>query len=165
MLNNTNINSIANDYNSTQTGLTNTNNIDNSGNNLAANANTNTSPWMSSHSNGSAQLANMSSGGGNNNTNNKISPTGSTSSGHWGHGSGGSPIGAMSCMNNMLAGANDSVGNGGGGFQHSNAVGHMSSMAQNVGDPFGFVTANDLTKSSLYYASQFGSLGSRGLAL
>lgn len=121
------------------------NNLDNASHTPGGN---NSSSWISSHPNGGHHM----------NTNHKISP-GSASSGHWGsHGTnGGSPVSAMSCaMNNMLGG--DS-----GGLQSMGATAHM---AQGGGDPFGFVTAaaNDLTKSSLYYASQFGS-GIRGLTL
>ena len=79
----------------------------------------------------------------------------SSGSNHWTH----TANPAASCMSNMF----DSSG-----FQSS--AGHIGPgiASQTSTDSFGFVTAaahaNDLTKSSFYYASQFGS-GIRGLTL
>ncbi|KAF7492257.1 Paired box protein Pax-3-B [Sarcoptes scabiei] len=98
-----------------------------------------------------------------NSANGKLSsPINGSTTGHWsGHGSAISH--GQSCMSQML----DSSG-----FQSS--TGHMGSnlgTQTSPADPFGFVTAaaaahhaNDLTKSSFYYASQFSS-GIRGLSL
>ena len=140
MLNNSNMNPINNDYAASLTAGSGASVSANNAHNLDGNANAaSNASWISSH-------ANMSHA-------NKIAV--SSASGHWAHST--SP--AASCMNSML----DS-----NGFQSSANHIAPSISSQASTDPFGFVTAaahaNDLTKSSFYYASQFGS-GIRGLTL
>lgn len=156
MLNNPNINSITNDYavslsggsggsvpsNNNSLGLDSTNNGAISANN---------SSWITSHSNMNHNNNNLAA------SSNKISVSSAAASGHWNHST--SPAAAASCMNNML----DT-----NGFQSSSAHMAPSITSQSSTDPFGYVTAaahaNDLTKSSFFYASQFGG-GIRGLSL
>ncbi|KAJ6220114.1 hypothetical protein RDWZM_005926, partial [Blomia tropicalis] len=104
--------------------------------------------WISSHANMSQHANNLSVA-------NKIAvSTGAASGHHWAH-----TASPASCMNGML----DSNGFQTGGNHLGSSI-----ASQTANDPFGFVSAaahaNDLTKSSFYYASQFGS-GIRGLTL
>ena len=149
MLNNSNMNPMGNDYaaslatgSASVAGNNNGHGLDSGSN---ANNTTSSAAWISSHANMS-HANNLSVA-------NKIAV--SSASGHWAHST--SP--AASCMNSML----DS-----NSFQPSSGHIAPSITSQASTDPFGFVTAaahaNDLTKSSFYYASQFGS-GIRGLTL
>lgn len=154
MLNNSSINSITNDYaaslsaaaatgaasvpSASATGSS-TVNLDNGGSSGAMA--TSSASWITSHA-GSTLVS-------------KMQMNSPSASGHWAHSASPAP-----CMGNML----DS-----NTFQPT--TGHLptsSLSSQPSTDPFGFVTAaahaNDLTKTSFYYASQFGG-GIRGLSL
>ena len=104
-------------------------------------SNTSPSSWISSHH--AAHGMSMAS---------KI-----PASSHWSHSAAAGAAANAACMTNT-----SSMLDSGNGFQTAPNPGHLPPQ---TADPFGFgAHVNDLTKSSFYYASQFGS-GIRGLTL